>query len=234
MRRALRRKQSGGCDDWTVGHQLRADGTQREFLASRSNAVKPIWADKLFAPELKQLKKALQRSAEEAQDQAKAAALAADQACAEAAELAAAGGRSLSALQAAAAERATNLAAAESSAGRDSADPQVIAAGKSEAKAAEQAAEAAEHLAAEAAEQPKQPSSASSPPDAEAAEQSAGSAGSTAATLPAGLDTNEKKDLSDDAAAKNGDKQSDAHAEELWEQQACSRKSDYTERACLM
>jgi hypothetical protein len=34
-----------------------ADGTYREFLASASNRVKPMWIDKLFAAELKQQKR---------------------------------------------------------------------------------------------------------------------------------------------------------------------------------
>lgn len=57
IRRALRRKASGGCDDWQVGHKSYPDGTRREFVASATAATKPVWVDKLFSPELKALEK---------------------------------------------------------------------------------------------------------------------------------------------------------------------------------
>jgi hypothetical protein len=72
-KRVLHRRSSGGCDDWQVGHKVLEDGTRREFIASRTAAVKPVWADKLFAPELKKMHKLLKDKQAAAQTKADAA-----------------------------------------------------------------------------------------------------------------------------------------------------------------
>lgn len=72
----MRRKASGGADDWVVSHSSDADGTRKEFLASPSGGAKSIWVEKLFSQELR-AKKAKQACDDAAAAEAAAAAAAA-------------------------------------------------------------------------------------------------------------------------------------------------------------